>query len=83
MFFAFNYIPDQYKTQEIRDILVSFYPFLIVYCPDNYKTQRMRDKAVDDSLAALTFISDWFLTSKMIKNLCTALYANDRLHIFD
>ena len=77
MFFAFDYIPDQCKTQEIRDIVVSFYPFLIVYCPDNYKTQRMCHKAVDDALAALKFFSDQFLTSKMIKNLCTVLYAND------
>ena len=28
----------------------------------------MFDKAVDDSLAALKLIPDWFVTSKMIKN---------------
>ena len=29
----------------------------------------MCDKAGDDCLAALKFIPDWFLTSKMIKKL--------------
>ena len=33
----------------------------------------MRDKAVDDSLAALKLIPDWFVTTKMIKKLDTAL----------
>ena len=34
----------------------------------------MCDKAVDDSLAALKFIPDWFVVSKMVQNftlLCT------------
>ena len=29
----------------------------------------MCDKAVDDCLAALKFVSDWFVTRKMIKIL--------------
>ena len=44
--------PDQYKTQENCDRVVSEDPFLIVYCLDNYKTQIMCDEAVDDCLAA-------------------------------
>ena len=59
---------ELYKTQEICGIVVSLYSFLIVYCPNKYKTQRMCDEAVDDSLAALKLISDWFVISKMIKN---------------
>ena len=82
-FFVFDSIPDQYKTQEICDIVVSSYPFLIVYCRDTYKTQRMCDEAVDDSLAALKLIPDWFVTNKMIRKLYTALYADDGLHFFD
>ena len=35
----------------------------------------MRGKAVHDSLAALKLIPDWFVTSKMIKQLFTAFYA--------
>ena len=33
----------------------------------------MCDEAVDDSLATLELIPDWFVTSKMIKKLFTAL----------
>ena len=33
----------------------------------------MGDESVDDSLAALKLIPDWFLTSKKIKKLFTAL----------
>ena len=58
MFVVFDSIPNQYKTQEMCDKVVSEDPFLIVYCPDKYKTQRMCDEAVDDSLAALRLISD-------------------------
>ena len=39
----------------------------------------MCDEAVDDSLAALKFIPDWFVTSKIIKKLYTAIYADDGL----
>ena len=75
MLFVFDSILDQYKTQEICDIVVSLYPFLIAYCHDKYITQNICDEteAVDDSLAALKLIPDWFVTSKMIKKLYTAL----------
>ena len=33
----------------------------------------MCDEAVDNSLATLNFISDWFVTGRMIKNLFSAL----------
>ena len=36
----------------------------------------MCDKAVYDCLVALKFVPDWFVTSKMIKILFTALYAD-------
>ena len=42
-FFVFDSIPDQYKTQEICDIVVSLYSSLIVYYSDKYLTQRMCD----------------------------------------
>ena len=58
MFFLFDSIPDQYKTQEMCDRVVSGNPFFIVYCPDKYKTQKICDEAVHDSLAALKLISD-------------------------
>ena len=37
----------------------------------------MCDKAVDDRLAALKFVPDWFVASKMIKKLITALHADE------
>ena len=52
-------------------------PSLIIYCPDKYETQRMCDEAVDDCVPALKFVPDWFVTSKRIKNLFTALYADE------
>ena len=36
----------------------------------------MFDKAVDYSLGALKLIRDWFVTSKIIKQLFTALYTD-------
>ena len=43
----------------------------------------MCDEAVDDSLAALKSIPDWFVTSKMIKKLFTALYADENILYFN
>ena len=41
LFFVSDSIPDQNKTQEICDRVISEDPFLIVvYCPDKYKTQK-------------------------------------------
>ena len=35
--YRFHFIPDQYKTKEICDIVASLYPFLIAYYPEKYK----------------------------------------------
>ena len=39
-FFVFDSIPDQYKTQEISDAVVSNDRRLIVYCSDKYISQK-------------------------------------------
>ena len=39
----------------------------------------MCDKAVDSCLAALKFVPDWFVGSKMIKKLFTALYVDENI----
>ena len=39
----------------------------------------MCDEAVDDSIAALKLIPNWFVTRKMIKKLYTSLYTDDGL----
>ena len=43
----------------------------------------MCDQAADDSLAALKLILDWFVTSKMVKELYTALYADENILYFN
>ena len=43
----------------------------------------MCDKGVDDFLAALKFVSSWFVTSKMIKILFTALCADKNILYFN
>ena len=43
----------------------------------------MCDKVVDDCLAALKFVPDWFVTSKMIKILFTSLYADENILYFN
>ena len=42
--FILDYVPDYYKTQEIREKAVSKEPML-KYCLDTYKTQKTRDEA--------------------------------------
>ena len=43
----------------------------------------MSDDTVDDSLAALKLIPDWLFTSKMIKKLYAALYADENTLYFN
>ena len=71
------------KTQKVSERVVPEDPFWIVYRRDKFKTQRICDKAVDDSLAAMKLIPDWFVTSKMIKKLYTALYADENILYFN
>ena len=82
-FFVTDSVPDQYKTHEMCDRVVSEDHFLMVYCPDQYKTQKMCDNATDDSLVALKLIPDWFVSSKKIKKLFTALYADENILYFN
>ena len=71
------------KTQEMCDTVVSEDPSLIVYCPDKYKTQRMYDEAVDDCLAVLKFVFDWFVAGEMITKLFTSLYVDEDILYFN
>ena len=62
------------------DRVISENSFMILYCPDKCKTQRICDVAVEDCLT-LKF-ANWFVTSKMIKKLLTALNADYNIHYF-
>ena len=48
------------KLKKMCDRITSEDPFMLLYCPDRYKTQRMCGRTVDDCLAGLKFIPDWF-----------------------
>ena len=63
--------------------VVSEDSFSIRYVPDQYKIQNMCDKAINDSLAALKLIPDWFVTIKMIQELFTALNADENILYFN
>ena len=65
------------------DRVASEDPPFVVYCPDKCKTQRMCDEAVNDSIAALKLISDWFVTNEMIKEVFTALYTDENIIYFN
>ena len=46
------------------------------------RLKEMCNKAVDDFLPGLRFVPDWIVTSKMIKKILTALYADDNILYF-
>ena len=43
----------------------------------------MCDKAVDDCLAAVKFVPDWLVTSKIIKIRFNAVYADENILLFN
>ena len=49
----------------MRDRVVYEDPNFIAYFPDKYITTKMCDEAVDDSIATLKLIPNWFVTSKI------------------
>ena len=57
--------------------------FMLKNYHDRYKTQEIYDKAVDSYLPTLKFVSDWFVTSKMVQKLDNAVFSNDNLVIGD
>ena len=63
--------------------LFVLYILYTIYCPDKYKTQKICDEIVDDCLAALKFISDWFVTNKMLEKFHNALHANDNMLFYN
>ena len=76
-FFVFDSVPDQYKTQEMRDKVVFKEPSVLKYCIDNYKIQEMCYKAVGAFLTTVNFVSDWFATNKMLGKLDDVVFFED------
>ena len=54
--FVFDSVPDQYKTREICDKVVSKDPFMLKYFLDRPKTQEMCNNAVYAFLPTLKFV---------------------------
>ena len=73
---------DQYKTQKMCDKVIFKDSFMLKYCLNRHKTHKMCDKAADAFLLTLTFVRDWFVTKKMIKNLDDAVLANNDIVFF-
>ena len=67
----------------MRYIAVDDNPNALEFVPDWYKPKETCDKAVDGFLAASKFVSDWFITSKVIKNLFTDFYADENILYFN
>ena len=61
--FKFNSIRERHKTQEMRERLTYEDPSILIYCSGGYKAQKMCNVTVDDCLAALNIITDWFVKS--------------------
>ena len=53
-----EYIPDQFKTQEICDKALDKCLFVFYSVPNQYKTQEMGDKIVSDNPFKLKYCND-------------------------
>ena len=83
LFLVFDSISNQYKTQSMCNSIMSNDHFSMRYVPDQYKIQPVCDIAVDDCLAALKFVAEWLVKSKMIKRFFTTLYADENILYFN
>ena len=76
-------VPECHKTQKMFDKAVYRYFFAFSFVPDQNKTQIMCNEAVGDCLVTSKFISDWFITSKMLEKIDKALLVNDDILFFN
>ena len=67
--FLFNCVPDCYKIQEMCEKIVSSELYMLKYSLNRYKAQEKFEKVVVPYLSALKFVSDWFLTPKILEIL--------------
>ena len=73
------------------DKAVDIHPSVLQFVPEYFKTKVVCNKAFPKDLAkiclnfltSLKFVSDQFVTSKMIKKLYNALFADDDILFFD
>ena len=58
-------------------------PFSKRYVPDQYKTQQICDEAVDYCLAALRFVPELFVKSKMLEKFDNASHGNNDIIVYN
>ena len=64
---ALRFIPDHFKTEDMRIKAFEADPWLLKDVPDDSKAQKVCDDAVRDYLFTLEFVLDWFVTHQQIK----------------
>ena len=69
---CFFYVPDEFKTQEMLEVVVKakmvvLVAFLICY-PDEFKTQEMCTKALQEDPDIFKYAPDWFVTAGMLED---------------
>ena len=62
---SLEFVPDQYKTQEMYNETVGWYPYLFLYVPDQCKTYDMCYWVVCMESSALDHVLDQFKTQEM------------------
>ena len=78
--FVLDSVPDHYKFDKMCDKSVSEDPFkLKKNAMIDIRLKKCVLKPLIIFLPALKFVSDWFVTSKVIKNLLTVLCADDNI----
>ena len=60
-----EYVPDQYKTQEMCNETVEKSPRMLKYVPDLFVTQEMCNEAVQSDPWMLKYVPDSFVTQEM------------------
>lgn len=83
MLFAFVYLSNWYKTQEIYDRVAYEDPFMVIYYLSRYKTWKMCDKVVDNCLLALKCNPVWIVTSKMLEKSYSDWLNNKKLIFYN
>ena len=67
--YLLRYVLDQYKTQQMCDIVISENGRTLNSLPGCYNNKQLSDKAVDNYLHALEFVPDCYMTQKCVIKL--------------
>ena len=65
--YSLAFVPDCFKTQEIRNKAIEIDQFTLWHVPDNLKTLGICIRAVEAGLRLLEYVPDWFVMQQQIK----------------